>query len=62
MAHIFVFGRKALGLLNDIKEGRPEGEVTESLRVWLRMNAFRGVVTDFVAWGCFVGAVIFGGV
>ncbi|PVI00037.1 hypothetical protein DM02DRAFT_593419 [Periconia macrospinosa] len=74
LAHIFVFGRRALGLLEDIKAGRGRrseggkgkeeggdgGGVTESMRVWLEMHVFRTVTTDLPAWVCFVAAVCLG--
>ncbi|CAI6230545.1 unnamed protein product [Periconia digitata] len=56
LAHIFVFGPRMLGLLEDIKKGVPEGDVMGSLGTWLRINWVRAWTTDFLAWGCFVGA------
>lgn len=58
LAHIMVFGPRMLGLLEDIKEGVPQGNVVESLRTWLGINEVRAWTTDFPAWVCFVAAVV----
>jgi len=58
VGHIAIFGRKAIGLLGDIKADRPKGNSTYSMGVWLRMNWIRAVTTDLPAWLCFIVAAL----
>jgi hypothetical protein len=41
-------------LLSDISGDRPKGNVTSSLKTWLRMNTIRLLVADLPAWAFFI--------
>jgi hypothetical protein len=56
--HIAIFGKTALGLIADIKNERPKGNVAHSMKVWLKMNMIRAFITDLPAWICFVIAIL----
>jgi hypothetical protein len=56
--HIAIFGFRALGLLADIRNDRPKGNSTYSMGVWLTMNWFRALVTDFPAWLFFIAGAL----
>ncbi|KAI0452048.1 hypothetical protein F5B21DRAFT_484946 [Xylaria acuta] len=56
-AHM-LFVRKALGLIADIENDVPKGNVTHSMGAWLRMNWIRALTTDLPAWLCFVIAAL----
>ncbi|WWD05704.1 hypothetical protein V865_003785 [Kwoniella europaea PYCC6329] len=49
-----IFGPKALGLLEKIRNGEPSGRPTETLAEWLKMHVFRTFVTDLPAVVCFL--------
>lgn len=57
LAHM-LFVRMALGLIADIENDVPRGNVTRSMAGWLRMNWIRALTTDLPAWVCFVTAAL----
>jgi hypothetical protein len=56
--HIAIYGKKAIGLLADIKADRPKGNSSHSMSVWLTMNWIRALTTDLPAWLCFIVAAL----
>ncbi|GAM83625.1 hypothetical protein ANO11243_016130 [Dothideomycetidae sp. 11243] len=58
LGHIAVYGKRALGLLADIRNDVPKGNSTHSMAVWLKMNCIRAVTTDLPAWVCFIVAAL----
>ncbi|KAF7949817.1 uncharacterized protein EAE97_003326 [Botrytis byssoidea] len=54
VAHVAIFGKRALKLLAEIKEDVPEGNSTFSMAAWLRMHVVRTCTTDFPALVFFV--------
>lgn len=56
--HIAIYGKKALGLLADIRNDVPKGNSSHSMAVWLKMNWIRALTTDLPAWGCFIVAAL----
>ncbi|KAF2501425.1 hypothetical protein BU16DRAFT_522397 [Lophium mytilinum] len=52
-AHM-LYGKKALGLLDDISNDVPKGNSAHSMEVWLKMHWQRTLLTDLPAWICFV--------
>lgn len=58
VGHIAIYGKRALGLLKDIREDVPRGNSTHSMGVWLKMNWVRALTTDLPAWVCFIVAAL----
>lgn len=54
IGHIAIYGPGAIKLLDDIKNGVPKGNVTQTMETWLVMNWKRALTTDFPAWICFI--------
>jgi hypothetical protein len=52
----FLFAPIAVKLLNDISGDKPKGDVTSSMKKWLRMHAIRTFVVDIPAWAFFITA------
>ncbi|KAK2603641.1 hypothetical protein QQS21_004222 [Conoideocrella luteorostrata] len=52
-----LWGRRAMSLLNSIRENRGQGS-TDIVRVWCRMNLIRGLLVDVPAWGSFLAAFL----
>ena len=53
-----VYGRKALGLLKEIREGGEDKTSVKSLKDWLAMHTLRSFTTDTWAVVCFAGALM----
>ena len=49
-----LYGKKAIRLLDMIKQDVPKGNCTKSMGEWLTMNWQRAVLTDLPAWGCMI--------
>lgn len=56
VAHLLIFGARALRLLGMIRRGEPEGASISSLRKWLEMHAVRSFTVDLPAAICFIVA------
>jgi hypothetical protein len=54
VGHIAIYGKRALGLLADIRGDVPKGNSTYSMGAWLRMHTIRTFTTDLPALACFV--------
>ncbi|KAF7906307.1 hypothetical protein EAF00_000586 [Botryotinia globosa] len=54
VAHVAIFGKRALKLLAEIKGDVPKGNSTFSMAAWLRMHMVRTCTTDFPALVFFV--------
>ena len=50
----FIYGPRALRLLDDIQEDRPKGNSTTSMEKWLKMHRMRTFTADIPAWVCFL--------
>jgi hypothetical protein len=50
----FVFAPLAIKLLNEICEDKPKGDVTGTMRKWLRMHLARSFLVDVGAWVFFI--------
>jgi hypothetical protein len=58
VAHLLVFGQKALKLLAMIRGGEPGGESTVLMGKWLEMHSLRSFAVDLPAMVCFVVATL----